>query len=105
MLLTTGPSLQTLKHLFMSMGLCTGVKCPQRPEKGIGSSGSGVTDSRGCWELNLGPLEEQGAFLTAEPSLQLLGAFLNKGERIHLPVSGWKAFGKCAGKFRLGSRS
>lgn len=54
------------------------MKCPQRPEKGIGSSGSGVTDSRGCWELNLGPLEEQGAFLTAEPSLQLLEAFLNE---------------------------
>jgi hypothetical protein len=24
----------------------------------------------GCWELNLGPLEEQTVFLTTEPSLQ-----------------------------------
>ena len=24
----------------------------------------------GCWELNLGPLEEQSVLLTAEPSLQ-----------------------------------
>ena len=26
----------------------------------------------GCWELNLGPLEEQSVFLTTEPSLQSL---------------------------------
>jgi hypothetical protein len=24
----------------------------------------------GCWELNLGPLEEQSVLLTSEPSLQ-----------------------------------
>lgn len=100
--LTTGPSLQTLKHLFV-YGFVHMCEVPS--EKGIGSSGSGVTDSRGCWELNLGPFEEQGAFLTAEPSLQLLGAFLNEAKGIRLPVSGWKAFGKCAGKFRLGSSS
>jgi hypothetical protein len=36
--------------------------------------GTRITDScellRGCWELNLGPLEEQSVLLTAEPSLQ-----------------------------------
>jgi hypothetical protein len=35
---------------------------------------TGVTDNCqlpcGCWELNLGPLEEQLVLLTAEPSLQ-----------------------------------
>ena len=38
--------------------------------------GTGVTNSCelscGCWELNLGPLEEQSVLLTAESSLQLL---------------------------------
>lgn len=44
------------------------------PEEGVRSSGAGVTD--GCdlptmgAENNTGPLEEQQAFLTAEPSLQ-----------------------------------
>lgn len=31
----------------------------------------------GCWELNVGPLEEQSAILTAEPSLQLLEVLSN----------------------------
>jgi hypothetical protein len=30
----------------------------------------GCEPPRGCWELNLGPLEEQPVLLTAEPSLQ-----------------------------------
>jgi hypothetical protein len=38
-----------------------------RPEEGIRSSGTGVTDScellSGCWELNHGPLEEQASVL------------------------------------------
>jgi len=42
--------------------------------KGVRSPGTGVTDRCelpcGCWELNLGPLEEQLVFLTPEPSLQ-----------------------------------
>ena len=29
----------------------------------------------GCWDLNLGPSEEQLVLLTSEPSLQLLGLF------------------------------
>jgi hypothetical protein len=28
--------------------------------------------SRGCWEMNSGPLEEQSGLLITEPSLQLL---------------------------------
>ena len=47
------------------MHWCLGVQFP----------GTGVTDScemtYGCWELNLGPLEEQLVFLTVEPPLQL----------------------------------
>jgi hypothetical protein len=31
----------------------------------------------GCWELNLGPLEEQSVILTTEPSLQPYNFFLN----------------------------
>jgi hypothetical protein len=41
--------------------------------EGVGFHGIGVADSCelpcGCWELNLGPLEEQPVFLTSEPSL------------------------------------
>ena len=41
---------------------------------GIGALELEFTDScelpRGCWELNLGPLEEQSVLLTPEPSLQ-----------------------------------
>jgi len=43
---------------------------PWRPEEGVTHSGTGVTDgselSRGCWEWNLGPLEEQPVLTTAE---------------------------------------
>lgn len=39
------------------------VYCPGRSEEGIRSLGTGITDgftlSSGCWELNLGSLEEQ----------------------------------------------
>ena len=48
--------------------------CPQRPEEGIGSPGTEVTDNCkppcGCWELNSGLLEDQPVLSTAEPSLQ-----------------------------------
>jgi hypothetical protein len=53
-------------------------RCLWRPEEGIRSLGTGVTD--GCelscefWESNLGPLEEQPVLLTLEPSLQHLVA-------------------------------
>jgi hypothetical protein len=46
--------------------------CPRRPEEGIIPPGTGVTSSYEllcvCWELNLGPLEEQPILLAAEPS-------------------------------------
>jgi hypothetical protein len=35
----------------------------------------------GCWELNLGPLEEQSVLSTTEPSLQPL-SFLTTGSNI-----------------------
>lgn len=42
--------------------------CLQRPEKGVRSLGSGVTDGCeqpcGLWELNRGPLQEQAMLLT-----------------------------------------
>lgn len=47
---------------------------PQRPEDGTGSFGAGIIYSckqpYGCWEPNLGPLQEQEVLLTTE--LQLL---------------------------------
>ena len=58
----------------------------RRPEEGVGSPGSGVTDSCGatplrCWELNLGPLECQPVHLTTEPHLQPI-CFLRQGLHI-----------------------
>ena len=45
----------------------------QRSEESVRSSGTGATDSceppYGCWELNLGPLEEQPVLLADELSL------------------------------------
>jgi hypothetical protein len=66
---------------FMCMSVCLHVclciiwvQCPRSPEEGIMSFGTGVTTdcepSRGCWESNLGPLEEQPGLLITEPSLQ-----------------------------------
>ena len=47
---------------------------PKKPEGGVRSLGAEVTDGcevmGGCWELSLGPLEEQSLLLTTEPSLQ-----------------------------------
>lgn len=46
----------------------------QRPDKGIRSPGSGITDGCdwlcGCWELKLSPLEEQQALLSPSPFLK-----------------------------------
>jgi hypothetical protein len=48
---------------------------PWRPEEGIGFSRTEVTEGYElpcrCWELNLGPLQEQPVLFTAEPFLQL----------------------------------
>ena len=54
---------------------CVQVWCPQRPEEGTRSPGTGVTDGcdlpYGCWEPISGPLKEQPVLLIAElPSLQ-----------------------------------
>lgn len=47
--------------------------CPRRLEEGTRSPWTGITDGcellRGCWELNLCPLEEQLVFLTTDPAL------------------------------------
>ena len=47
---------------------------PQKSGKGIGSTETGVTDFEppicGCWELNLGPLQEQQGLLMIDPILQ-----------------------------------
>ena len=42
------------------------------PEEGVGFHfiTDGWEPPCGCWELNLGPLEEQSVLLTTEPSLQ-----------------------------------
>ena len=46
--------------------------CLCRSEEGIGFPGTGVADGCeplcGCWESNLGPLEEQQVLLTTELS-------------------------------------
>lgn len=51
--------------------------CPQRSEEGIRSPGTGVPDNCelpcGCWDLNLGSLEEKPVLLAAEPPLQTPG--------------------------------
>lgn len=47
--------------------------CPWRPEKGVGSLGTRVSDDcvpGECWELNPAPPEEQPGLLAVKPSLQ-----------------------------------
>lgn len=39
----------------------TCVSVSSEAKKNIGFPGTGVPDDCGCWELNLGPLEEQAA--------------------------------------------
>lgn len=47
---------------------------PQRPEESVGLPLTTVADGceplRGCWEWNLGLLQEHQVFSNAEPSLQ-----------------------------------
>ena len=57
--------------------MCTTcVRYPQKPEEGSRSFGTVFSDGRvplcGCWELNLGHLEEYPTLITAKPSLQAL---------------------------------
>lgn len=57
---------------FACMNVCAWY--PQRPEEGARSPEMGITDTwdppSECWELNLGPLQEQQMLLTAKSSLQ-----------------------------------
>jgi hypothetical protein len=70
-LLTAEPSLQPLIFYIFIFILCAMVFCLHVClYEGIGSHVTGVKDKYECWELNLGPLEEQPVLLTAEPSLQ-----------------------------------
>jgi E3 ubiquitin-protein ligase NEDD4 len=56
--------------------VCTAcVQSPRGTEEGVRAPETGAIHGCeppcGCWELNLGHLEEMPVFLTAEPSLQL----------------------------------
>lgn len=60
--------------------------CPQGPERGIGSPGTGI---RGCceplwecWEWNSSSPEEQQVFLTTEPSLHPFKYYLQLSEHV-----------------------
>ena len=53
--------------MYMSALLACTPLCQKRAVDPITD---GCEPSRGCWELNSGPLEEQPALLTTEPSLQ-----------------------------------
>jgi hypothetical protein len=59
--------------------------CSQRPEEGIRSPGTEVTDScelpRGCWDFNLDPLEK-AAVSPASPSCFETGSHLSSPGRI-----------------------
>jgi hypothetical protein len=51
--------------------------CPQTHQKrALDFITDGCEPPCGCWELNLGRLEEQSVLLTAEPSLQPEVSFL-----------------------------
>ena len=80
--------------------------------EGIRSSGTGVTYSCelpcGCWELNLGLLEEEPVLLTAEPSRQpLVFVFDYEYENVHVSIGASEARGVrflCAGVLNFKSR-
>ena len=52
------------------MYMSTPLLSSDTPEEGIRPHYSGCEPPCGCWELNLGPLEEQSVLLTAEPFFQ-----------------------------------
>ena len=64
------------KSMSVGLHVCLCTMCvqyPLRSEEGIGYLGTGVTDSYeplyGCWELNLGSLQEQQVILMDKLSL------------------------------------
>lgn len=81
--LTTEPSLQApfqflyllfffnVTECFTCMYACA--RCQWRPQEDVRPPGTEVTNACqspcGCWELNLGPLEEQSGLLTGESYL------------------------------------
>lgn len=70
-------------YMCMHVCLCTAcMQCLWRRGKSLRFSGTGVSGSCklpcACWESNLGLLEEQPVFVSAEPVLQSqLSAFLD----------------------------
>lgn len=78
---------------FMHLGICLNVclyttcmQCIQRSEESTQSSW--ITDSceppSRCWEQKCGPLQEKPVLLTAELSLQLFSAYLNKNDVLNM---------------------
>lgn len=86
--------------------ICMCVRCPQRPEEG-----TGCPYKWSCWELSLGPLQEQPVFfLTTEPSLSgfqsiifahLTYGFVLYAMSVHIPPTFELLFGG-ESKLRLG---
>ena len=70
------PSIRTLFYSFffnylMISYIWVHCDCLQKHQKRASDpTTDGCEPPCGCWELNLGPLEEQSVLLTAEPSLQ-----------------------------------
>lgn len=65
---------ELLKFSFFIFSLVTCLYVHHESEEGVRCSGTGVSDDCespcGCWEPNLGPLEEQPVLLTIEPLFQ-----------------------------------
>lgn len=77
--------------VFIYVSLCTTcIQCPWRPEKDIIFPGTGVTDicepPYGCWNLNLGPPQEQQEFLTPRPSILPWATLCFDAARVTLEV-------------------
>jgi hypothetical protein len=69
--------------------------CLRRSEEGVGSSGAEFTGELlyGCWESNLGPLEEQPVHLLPESSPQSpTSCFLNSGYKPKIKKKGESTF-------------
>lgn len=63
--------------------------CQERSEKGFGSLGTGVTVCKppfGCWQLNLGLLQEQVLLTTLYPT----SVAINRSSLVVWWWTGWK---------------
>lgn len=57
-------------YICMYLWICLyECRCFQMPEEGARSQDLLCVAQHWCWELNMGPLKYQKAFLTTEPSL------------------------------------